>query len=66
MPYDDTSYKQAPYQEITEEEYMHWMEKFDKKLNWNELATYEEEDSTQSSQTLACSSGSCEMVDIVN
>ena len=66
LPYDDTSYKQAPYQEITEEEYMHWMEKFDKKLNWNELATYEEEDSTQSSQTLACSSGSCEMVDIVN
>ena len=64
LPYDDTTYKQAPYQEISEEEYLDHMEKHNAELNWERLSDYEKEDRTQSSQTLACSSGSCEVVDL--
>jgi hypothetical protein len=33
-------------------------------IDWRELAIFEEGDQTVSSQTLACSGGSCEIVDI--
>lgn len=34
------------------------------KIDWSKLKEYEVEDNTSGSQTLACSSGSCEIVDI--
>ena len=40
------------------------MEKYNAELNWERLSDYEKVDRTQSSQTLACSSGSCEVVDL--
>lgn len=65
LPYVGHTYKQAPYQAIEED--MHDMLSTYEKNNpiaWNELADFETEDTTSGSQTFACSSGSCEIVDI--
>lgn len=64
LPYDDHTYKQAPYQEITEEQYNKIMETFPKELDWSKLSDYEKEDNTSGLQDLACSAGVCEVVDI--
>lgn len=65
LPYDDHSYKQAPYQEITEEVYNKLMETFPQSIDFTKLSDYEKEDTTTSSQDLACSAGVCEIVDLV-
>lgn len=67
LPYSDHVYKQAPYQEITQEEYEAWLERMPKEIHWSLLSHYENDDNTEGSQTLACSSsaGACEVVDII-
>jgi len=35
-----------------------------KSIDWSKLSEYEKEDTTVSSQTMACSGDSCELVDI--
>ena len=57
-------YQQAPYEDIDEIKYHKLKKNQPTKINWNELALYEQEDNTKSSQTLACSAGSCEVVDV--
>lgn len=64
LPYSEHIYRQAPYQDCSEEEYEKAWEKMPKKLDWNKLAEYESEDNTLGSQTLACAAGACEIVDI--
>lgn len=64
LPYSDHSYKQAPYQECTQEEYEAMLAKMPEVIDWTDLRFYETDDATSGSQTLACSGGSCEMVDI--
>lgn len=65
LPYDGGSYKQAPYQEVTEEEYNRWVEEHPMpKINWDDLRFYETQDSTTGSQELACTGGACEVVEI--
>jgi ribonucleoside-triphosphate reductase (thioredoxin) len=65
LPYDGGSYKQAPYQEITEEEYNNWLVKHPEvKINWDKLSDYEKEDHTTGSQELSCTGGSCEVVSV--
>lgn len=65
LPYDGGTYKQAPYQEITEEEYNNWLKEHPTpEIDWDELKNYETEDTTTGSQELACSGGVCEIVDI--
>jgi len=60
LPHSDHIYRQAPYQEITQEEYVQWLEKSPKDVDWTELS--EESDMTTGSQELACLSGeSCEL-----
>lgn len=61
LPYDGGSYKQAPYQDITKEEYEMLLEDFPSKIDWNKLKEYEMEDFTESGQTLACVGGVCEL-----
>lgn len=63
LPYSEHTYKQAPYQEITEEEY-EAAPKYD--IDWDKLREYEKEDTTTGSQELACTGGYCEVVDISN
>jgi ribonucleoside-diphosphate reductase alpha chain len=65
LPHSDHTYKQAPYQEVTKEEYEALLEKMPENIRWEDLSFYETEDGTSPSATLACSSdGNCELVDI--
>jgi len=64
LPHSDHSYQQAPYQEITKEEYEVALEAMPKGVDWSGLDAYEDADNTVGSQTLACSGGVCEVVDL--
>jgi ribonucleoside-diphosphate reductase alpha chain len=65
LPYSEHTYKQAPYQEISKEEYEDLVAKMPKNIRWEDLSFYETEDGTSTNATLACSSdGNCELVDI--
>lgn len=64
MPYDGGSYKQPPYQEITEEEYLEWTKKNPTQIDWARLVEFEHEDHTTGTQEYACSGGLCEVVDV--
>ena len=63
LPYDSGSYKQAPYQECSEYEYNEFMAGMPD-IDWDDLSLFETEDTTVGSQTLNCTSGNCELVDI--
>jgi ribonucleoside-diphosphate reductase alpha chain len=65
LPKSDHSYRQAPYEEITSEQYAELVSNSPQSIDWARLSEYELEDNTDSSQTLACSSDTgCEIVDI--
>ena len=64
LPHSDHVYRQAPYQECDKETYTEAVKKLPKKIDWSELSNFESEDNTVSSQTLACTGSSCELVDI--
>jgi len=65
LPYSDHTYKQAPYQEITSEEFRKVRSKMPKKaIDWSLLKEFEKEDHTTGSQELACTAGVCELVDL--
>lgn len=62
LPHTEHSYKQAPYEEITEEQYEQFLQKIPKVINWDALVKYEKEDgNTNSVKELACSGSSCEI-----
>lgn len=61
LPHSDHTYKQAPYQEITEEQYNKLLEAMPKNVDWTELAKFEAEDYTTAAQELACVGGACEL-----
>ena len=58
FPVDDHSYRQAPYERITSEEYDKLISVMPTEVDWN---IEEELDSTTSSQELACAGGACEL-----
>jgi len=64
LPHSDHTYKQAPYQDITKEEYDALSKKMPRNVDWTLLSNYEREDNTTGTQELACSAGACEIVDI--
>ena len=64
LPMDEHSYQQAPYQDLTEDQYNEWVQKMPKDTDWSGLQAYEFEDTTVGSQELACTGGVCEIVDI--
>ena len=64
LPHSDHTYKQAPYQDITKEEYLSLSKKMPRNVDWTLLSDYEQEDNTTGTQELACSAGACEIVDI--
>lgn len=67
LPYDGGTYRQAPYQEITKEEYEDWVQKNPQPvIDWELLKSYETEDNTTGSQELSCTAGACEIVSIGN
>ena len=58
LPYDGGTYRQAPYEECTEEEY-NKLKASIPKINWLDLK--ENTDNVEGAQMLACSAGSCEI-----
>ena len=66
LPYSDHTYKQAPYQDATQEEYLDLVSKMPSEIRWADISFYELEDGTTGSQDLACTAGYCEVVDITN
>jgi ribonucleoside-triphosphate reductase len=65
LPHSDHTYRQAPYQDLTKEEYEDWLLKMPTEVDWSKLGEYETEDTTIGSQTLACSGSVCDIVDLI-
>lgn len=59
LPYDGGTYKQAPYQECTEEEYEALKAKIPTGIDWDNFLEFD--DNVEGAQMLACVSGSCEI-----
>lgn len=60
LPMDGGTYRQAPFQECTKQEYEELLAKMPE-IRWEELQYFELEDSTTSSHELACVGGACEV-----
>lgn len=61
LPHSDHTYRQAPYQECSKEEYeglLAQMPAFD----WDELALFEKDDTSVKVRELACTANSCEIL----
>lgn len=62
LPHSDHIYEQAPYQEVTKEEFEAWCKAHPMpEVDWEELEKYEQTDNTVGQQILACTGGSCEV-----
>jgi ribonucleoside-diphosphate reductase alpha chain len=61
LPYDNGNYRQAPYEELTEQQYNEAFEKMPKNIDWTQITRYETEDQTVHSKDFACVGGSCEL-----
>lgn len=59
LPRDNGTYRQAPYEEITEEQYKELAAKQNLDIVWTEFM--EETDTTEGAQNLACVAGVCEI-----
>ena len=59
LPWDGGTYKQAPYEECTEQEYNEMLAKMPTTIEWNKLV--EEDDNVKGVQELACTAGGCEI-----
>jgi len=62
LPFSEHAYRQAPYQDCTEEEYKETLKTMPKNVNWAELSKYESQDYTIASQEMACTAGGCEII----
>jgi ribonucleoside-diphosphate reductase alpha chain len=61
LPYDGGTYRQAPYEEVSESVYTDALKNMPKDIDWTGLSAYEKEDTTEGTQTLACVAGYCEL-----
>lgn len=61
LPHSDHNYRQAPYTECTEEEFLNLSSRMPT-FDWDKLAHFEKDDSTVNVRELACSSGVCEIL----
>ena len=62
LPHTDHIYKQAPFMEIDKKTYLELNKTMPTHLDWKELGQYEDTDQTIGSQTMACTSGECEII----
>ncbi len=61
LPFEGGAYQQAPYEDLTEEQYKQMVKDFPK-IDYSELSKYENEDNTSGAKALACSAGDgCEL-----
>ena len=61
LPHSDHAYKQAPYTECTEQEYLDLLSRMPV-FDWDKLSNFEKDDSTINVKELACSAGHCEVL----
>lgn len=61
LPYSGHTYQQAPYEEVTEEQYNELVSQMPTEVEWRNLNLYEKTDQTIGTQTLACTNGVCEL-----
>ena len=66
LPFSDHTYAQAPYQDITKEEYTELYNKMPDSIDWVKLADFEKEDTTSGGRELACTADACEVVDLTS
>jgi len=59
LPYDGGTYRQAPYEECTEEEYIKLLHKMPIVIDWDSLV--EVDDNVEGTQMLACTAGVCDI-----
>jgi ribonucleoside-diphosphate reductase alpha chain len=59
LPWDGGTYRQAPYEECTKEQYEELLSKMPSAIVWDNLK--EEDDNVEGAQTLACAAGHCEI-----
>jgi ribonucleoside-diphosphate reductase alpha chain len=59
LPHSDHSYQQAPYQEVSKEDFRVALAATPQLIEYSELS--EDDDNTEGSQTLACVGASCEI-----
>jgi len=64
LPFSDHTYKQAPYQDCTEDEYDAMLAQMPKSVDWSLLQEFEKEDTTSGGRELACTADACEIVDL--
>ena len=57
LPHDNGSYRQAPFQEITKQEYTEFLAKYPGTIDWDQFI--ELDDLTEGSQEMACMGGLC-------
>lgn len=63
LPHSNHTYQQAPYQEITKDEYEAALSKMPKNVDWTNLKNYEGNDEAVSGvREFACTGNSCEIV----
>ena len=62
LPFSDHVYQQAPYEDITAEQYNELLVAMPQGVSWDDLENHEQEDNTTGSQELACTGGACEIV----
>jgi ribonucleoside-diphosphate reductase alpha chain len=60
LPYENHKYEQAPFEEITKEQYDKMVEEFPE-IDYTQLSRYELEDGTMGAKELACVGGACEI-----
>lgn len=61
LPHSDHIYPQAPYQDITEKEFLQWEAAFPQ-IDWGKFDSYEKDDSQMNMHEFACVNGACEIV----
>tara|TARA_E500000305_G_scaffold105323_1_gene102692 strand:- start:840 stop:2765 length:1926 start_codon:yes stop_codon:yes gene_type:complete len=66
LPLFEHTYKQAPYQDCTKEEYKELKSLMPSSISWSKLGDFEKEDTTTSGKEFACTSDACEIVDVGN
>ena len=62
LPFSDHTYRQAPCQDCSEEEYKKLLDTMPKNVDWSSLSNYESTDLTLGAQEMACAAGGCEIV----
>lgn len=62
LPDDGGLYQQAPYQEVSKEEYERRLAQMPTDIDWTGLRYFESEDTTTGTRELACVAGACEIL----